>query len=915
MNSNKPRQEATIPIGGLDTSTPDELAPNGTCATLHNLRYVDNAWHGVGPLTPLAEIPFGSTTEGSTTTTSFVKILYKHPASPDNKYIAFIKNKVTTERGGGGSSRMELVGYAEVDITAQRPNPDGTLTTITDTVAIAQQAVLLDGLDANTDYTFTHFGKVLIAQGRGKAHYFVYKEDGYYRRFAYPEPVTIYDNVGDGNASIDYINGERSTSTAVYYEEHSIVQYLCWKLYDCDNNTPLISTNNGTTDHWSGEICYLVAFRMKDGTILSPSELRILCSERMSDKEDVDDTGKQIEFQYVDKIKETISGATSTYVGLIHKRTSDEASTTKTFYTKRLSKILPTIDIRIPQNIDTQQIDRVAIFATRINSIFDYLLFASTTMRQSFHSTSESYFIEDGKYRTPYKEAYSNNKLPEQPLYLVAEKRIDDIENNQWLFTMGYGVLKDIETRSSTIFEPTQSLHSISAKCLYEYNNRLHLGDIQTTYFKGYDLVQYNYQLSASVELNNSIIVRREQSENSTKNYLYLPSRIISYPDAQANKYNIEIIDKSLGIDGEGSINTIMLESSLANNYAYYIPSPKDYIKYPTFYDEGNYTIVQNLPHKKETLSEPNRLQVSKAGNCFALPFDTSYNIGNEDTHILALGTTAEMLADSRFGETPLYVFTNEAVWAAIQGQGEVLYSNWAFINPDRIINSSTAVANGFLFYITARGIHAISGRQAKLISTPIDDEGGQSPDFSSAEMWVQHLNNELVIYRGHNADDFVYNIDNGYWSTRTNCGRKIAQKQTVKETLWIDANYPTTGGSTQYIRIYDCEHEVNETVKASVTTRPIKLQRGAIARIENIITRLSGVARITIEIKGSNNLVDWATLRNVTFSPAERSVTIRHLPASAVYHVITLSADITLRKSITLFDITFYTKYLHKMR
>lgn len=896
MNSNKPRQEATIPIGGLDTSTPDELAPNGTCATLHNLRYVDNAWHGVGPLTPLAEIPFGSTTEGSTTTTYFVKILYKHLASPDNKYIAFIKKKVTTEQGGGGTTRMELVGYAEVDITAERANPDGTMTTIADTVAMAQKAVLLDGLDANTDYTFTHFGKVLIAQGGGKLMYFIYNIlRAKYQLFTLPE-----------QAHIDNIQIDRSNTINPFNDDVELFadgsSCPCWHIMGKNSLTIMRPPNIAGGKYWWGEIAYLLVYKTEDGTLLCPSALQILCSEKNSSEDEY----RMILSQ--DDLND--------YISCVKTNTTTEGFN---IASSRLRSFLPKLTISIPE-IKSDIITKVAIYSTRINPIFDYEKI--TTRIDSFTR------INNRPQPQSLSQYYANNHLPEQPLYLVDEIEIANISNNTWEVELGYDKLKDL-TSKIDVYEPL-NVHQIDAKAIYEYNNRLHLGDITSKFYSPTtnlagvstgglapsDTIQEYVSIDKAYGVyssNNVVSEMDETIEEKTTTILQFNNPLITYPDYRAE--SILILGTLLN---NRRYHRITLTPATANNIAYYIAPPTGLGKYSdTIIADVTTvgTLTGSRPIGNNTMYEPNRLQVSKAGNCFALPFDTSYNIGNEDTHILALGTTAEMLADSRFGDTPLYVFTNEGVWAAIQGQGEVLYSNWAFINPDRIINGSTAVANGLLFYITARGIHAISGRQAKLISTPIDDEGGQSPDFSSAEMWVQHLNNELVIYRGHNADDFVYNIDNGYWSTRTNCGRKIAQKQTVKETLWIDANYPTTGGSTQYIRIYDCEHEKNETVKASVTTRPIKLQRGAIARIENIITRLSGVARITIEIKGSNNLVDWATLRNVTFSPAERSVTIRHLPASAVYHVITLSADITLRKSITLFDITFYTKYLHKMR
>ena len=888
MNSNKPRQEATIPIGGLDTSTPDELAPNGTCATLHNLRYVDNAWHGVGPLQQIKEIPIGSITEGSETFTAKVTILYKHPASPTNKYIAYVKYYALFS-----ADACEIEGYAEIDIEAL---PSGFSATDTRAICVDahQRKTLLSGLNKEVTYTFSHFGNVLIAQGGGQLHYFIYdKLKGKYSAYITPDTPSV---------SIGAIN--RTNVKSPFNDLTSLINNNnsghrpCWKLMNKDTGVITYPTNDGTDNFWWGEIVFIVAYRSADGDCFCPTKPQLLCSE-----------------PYDEAVAYTLASVYDSeneqnYLCYVNESVSVERGA-QNVTSSYLRRILPKVTINIPENIpDT--LTKVAIYATRINTIVDY---------EKLLAEAKTFATVNAR---PYSKAlvsyYADNALLGQPLYLVEEIELANIQNNVWEVELGYDKLKDL-TSQIEVYSPLNP-HQVYAEVLYEYNSRLHLANLTSTLFSPTtnlssvmtggthvgDSVTEFVQLNngCSVYSANSIAPIKDESLTSTsRSVLQWQNPVVSYPDYRAE--SILVIGTKLN---NIRYHRVSLRSAPANNLAYYIAPPTIYGKYSTK-QEPDTTTLSSLtggrPTENKTLMESNRLQVSKANNCFVLPFDTSYNIGNETTSILAIAATAEMMADSRFGETPLYVFTNEGVWAAIQGQGGVLYSNWAFINPDRIINGSTAVANGLLFYITARGIHAISGRQAKLISTPIDDEGGQSPDFSSAEMWVQHLNNELIVSPRYTPWAYIYNIEQGYWSTRNAPGRLVAQGIT------------TTDNSSPYyadkVYIYDCEHEENRTVQAKLTTRPIKLQRGAIARIENIITRLSGVARITIEIKGSNNLVDWTTLRNVTFSPAERSVTIRHLPASAVYHVITLSADITLRKSITLFDITFYTKYLHKMR
>lgn len=879
--NNKLRQQISLPIIGLDTSTPDETSQNGTCQELHDLRYVDNAWRGVGPAKQIAAIPFGSITEGENTYKATVRILYKHPASPDNKYIAFVNYNALSS-----TDATNVRGYAEVDITAQ---VDGITDTRALCLSVKRQNTLFSELDPNTSYTFSHFGKVLIAKGGGVLHYFVYDQQSnkYYtyqipdipsidiKRRSIKQPFNDYtvETVGDNN------------------------WHPCWKIMNKDTGIITYPTNDGTDNFWWGELVFLVAYRSADGNCFCPTKPQLLCSEPYDGTDTYDlalvKDNEQAYICYVNRNVVVENGS---------------LSVTNSY----LRRILPTITINIPTDIpDT--LTKVALYATRINTIidFDALLSEANTFTRTAGGKSLA------KSLVRY---YSDNGLPEQPLYLVEEIELSNVNNNIWEVELGYNKLKDL-TSQIEVYTPL-NLHQVHAEVLYEYNNRLHLGNLTTTLFRPStniknvltgglhvgDAVRELIQLNngCSIYSSNYIVPTKDNAlANETDVTLCWKNPLISYPDYRAE--SILVLGKKLN---NLRYHRVALRSAPANNLAYYMVPPTVYGKYATEQKPDPTTLSSltgSRPEERNILIESNRLQVSKANNCFVLPFDTSYNVGNENTSIISIAATAEMLADSRFGQTPLYVFTSEGIWALIQGVGEVLYQNWAFINPDKIINPNTATANGVLFYVSVRGIHALSGRQSHLISSPIDTINGKPLDFSNATMFLQHLYNELIVMPANTPFAYSYNLDSGYWTTRTGIGRLISPNITTK-----DASNPFY--ATQ-LYLFDCEIEENQGVQAKITTRPIKLQHGAITRIESLITRLAGIGSVTIEIKGSNNLKDWTTLRNVTFSPADRDVHIRHLPASAVYHTITISANITPVKHLSLFDIVFYTKYLAKLR
>ena len=72
------RQRQTVPIAGINRAENDLTVQDGCCETLHNLRYDAGAWRNVETFRPVAEITdFGGFT-----------LLYKHPATADDLYIA-----------------------------------------------------------------------------------------------------------------------------------------------------------------------------------------------------------------------------------------------------------------------------------------------------------------------------------------------------------------------------------------------------------------------------------------------------------------------------------------------------------------------------------------------------------------------------------------------------------------------------------------------------------------------------------------------------------------------------------------------------------------------------------------------------------------------------------------------------------
>ncbi len=881
---NKERTITSIPIIGLDQSSPDNMAPQGSCLTLHNLRYINNAWR---PIVPQKTLYGVEQSQGYS-----LRILYHHPVCPDNVFIAI------TETDG----MKDLVVVTIEDRSTTEKIVSNAIILLSDigsgSLTIEQEPV-----------TVSHFGKVLIILVAGKVHYFVWDQlKLQYNEYTIPQPVEIleYASYGEG-VEVGYAAFTNLSESGKAYD--------IWRIYDIENNLEERAVSEENSNMWWGELCYLVCYKMADGTIVSPSELRILCSEGEENREWLFAKLKMDDTLYLPDAWCMMFENTD-YNGVPEDRRETDTS--------RLRKFLPSIAVILPENIKNNPlIDRVAIYATRINTIYDYKKLSDS--RNAFYGTLRA-STENGKNFVKLEveptaqsisitEAYADNRLPEQPLYLVEEKKIEEIDDDVWAVELGYDKLKNI-TSQVDIYTPNQSLHEIVPTTLFEYNERLHLADITTRMFEGYSNISI-FSTSANqnpfyqVSLNNGCTVQKSLSltlESNNTQFL-LRGKIISYPDARAEQLHLFLTAPP---DANTMVNMriFALTPATANNYAYYILPPTMAIKYPVG-DDFNLLTNKQPDTENPYYIEPNRMQVSAAGNCLNLPFDTSYKIGDTETHIKSINTVSEMLADSRFGETPLYVFTDKGIWAAVVGSGEIVYSNWAFINFDRITLTRTTAANGVVFYVTERGIHALEGRKATLISQPIE-----SPDRSEprnyADLWLNHKYNELIVdvssWEEDSRPSFVYSLDSGRWYSRGYQGQKINENLLIFEQE-----------QKLYILDSEVDRTYNTTTAAKIVTRPFELSPMRYTRIESLWARWvrydNDTLPTTVIIEGASSPTGkWKTLREIKTTDKELGI-IRWVSSSARWYRVTLLVTGSQNASFTHIDIEHYIKYLRRLR
>ena len=794
------RQRQTVPIAGINRAENDLTVQDGCCETLHNLRYDAGAWRNVETFRPVAEITdFGGFT-----------LLYKHPATADDLYIA------SDESGT----------IHEVCVSGGR---------------LSSTQVIMRGV-SELRQTFS-FGNVLVFITDGRELYYVLYGNEYVA-FDMPEPPDISESKENrsrfktdfyaaihhdfGSVTYDYVAGDDLARMDNIAPDGG---YFFTRITDKKNKTLLLPAVDG--EYWLGAIAVMVAYRMMDGATVANSELMIFAS----------DGGESEDGQYVDyvadgmpsKVPESIRYGV--FIGTKYKHTT----CTNNFY------IQPQIVINIPEGIDTRIIESVAIYSTRIIPVYDF----EQTWNGKW-SLSDRGSGDDNSYMwaADFRKLFTKDvDLLQEPLYRIKEIEVRDFVKNSHKEALTYTLLKNAE--SQPVFEPTQSLHTQVAGCYYEYNGRLHKGNIRTRLFAGYS----RFCLGETEEGITTKLICRLDIDNTSKQVCrsvpaFRPTkirRVASYPDYRAVQFAVMVDDP--GSYGGKCLLNVKLDACEGNNYAYAVGTPSGNAKYPCI-KMSESPVEYEQTNDDDTYIETNRVQVSATNNLFSLPFANSYRFGVSEERIIAIATVVDELSATRFGAFPLYVFTDRGVWSLESGTGEVLYSNILPVNHDQIINPNTCTALETVFYITSRGVHNLRGRSSQLISRQIERYTGELTEYlKTAQICFQFKYGDLIVYNPEYPYAYVYSLASGFWSSRDMTGRILNNGQII-----MRGAIALLGDETMSCSV-DCR----------IVTRPLKFGTTDFKRLETAVVRImSQDCFVHVIAEGSNDCRTWITLRDV---------------------------------------------------
>ncbi|MBQ2979865.1 MAG: hypothetical protein IJE18_07135 [Bacteroidaceae bacterium] len=435
------------------------------------------------------------------------------------------------------------------------------------------------------------------------------------------------------------------------------------------------------------------------------------------------------------------------------------------------ASILPYIDIFVSEPIDATSSVRTIDNISRAENAgggYDagdiFLTFAVEEEAFDMNEHSVYYRVESIRVEDVQKRSED---------YIDGELRIGD--------KMGY-------LRQLPILERTHAQSIYDGASSIVYNGRLHIGDVTEYLMHELTLSQYSYveadegdsgleNLSQHVVIvyydvdNAERVVRRTIGESWVGS---MTSRLISVPDSRARK----IVIAQRGLCAE-----LPLQEHSMDNMAYYYN--EEGIPWKTITD-AEYNSLLSTAYNG-AVDRRNVIKVSELHNAMLYGNDKTYTVGNGAVVAMAVATKA--ISEGQFGQYPLYVFSEDGVYALLSGSGEVLYGNIAPVSRHVVDRAGMVCGiDDAVVFGTRQGIFVLVGGEARKISNSLDDHGVRLTGNRSLHKIVEafagvtlstrsmreviregmlgydYVNNELLVYVPGDAYCYAYSFAEQLW-------------------------------------------------------------------------------------------------------------------------------------------------------
>jgi hypothetical protein len=502
----------------------------------------------------------------------------------------------------------------------------------------------------------------------------------------------------------------------------------------------------------------------------------------------------------------------------------------------------------------------------------------------------------------------------------------------------------DMLTMKEELKADSFSHHSVTGEISFTYNRRLHLANIKNTLFGGFgfekfqmadentifngykfdDYKQYKFgkvpgfpyvSIVIAVDIKTEHGVKTVYSRYSSGStvgtsietlYFWL-NPYFSYPDSRA--FKARFYCEAMPVMGSRVlIHEIDLTPSAYLNLSYHIstdsgktavmppvPNRVDHITFENDCDlddflakgekdeNGHYIITEIKP---VTYTETGKLKVSELDNPFVFPNRNTYVIGNGS--VLNLATIAIRIPEGSFGQSPLYVFTTNGIYALSVGTGDVLYASQSTPTSYEIPVKDIVCPTPFgVAFVSSRRICIISGQQVELLTPqlqPPQNLNIQSDaqlegvvlnlpvNFTEFLKTIEHIlyspfKNELIMHDRDLGFGYVYCFGSRQFYQTTEQFNGVVQNA-FPELLVIENR-----------KIKDWSQSQSTDAHVSLVTRPLLFGTPDIKRLERMIL-WANLFNMQNPVEGKKSLllnyysmdeVNFRILRGIGLNPESR--------------------------------------------
>ena len=384
-------------------------------------------------------------------------------------------------------------------------------------------------------------------------------------------------------------------------------------------------------------------------------------------------------------------------------------------------------------------------------------------------------------------------------------------------------------------------------------------------------------------------------------------SNVINYYKASYNTKQSAILGLSYTIEGKGyqgmkSQDILLPMQKTIIGYTYDYES-KAWMKEKT--DSGVFSEYSqdeyNAISISTTKSGINVVKVSDVEN--PLVFPSKNTIDNIGGTIVGMATNTQPISSAQFGDYPLYIFTDEAVWAAkvnTSGTDDGTYVSVAPVSRDSVDlgNSDTSSGSSIVeigqgvVYPAQRGIMLLSGYKSVCITdvlygypfdhtilphlseimtaagqvvtmadidylTTIDGKREKYKTWyfkSGTSMFYDNIQQRIILSRPDTNWLLAYSIRSGTWgAAKNNVGTSVSCNSGM---CMVNEYIDGTSANT----IYEIGNSHDDTYNVFACTRPLGLDnKNALKEIDSIITRgVFAKGHLKSIVYASRDILNW---------------------------------------------------------